>query len=240
MIDDGLVYDENFKDHCARVRAILLHAREHGVTLSAKKFIFATDEVEFCGFIVSADGYAVDPSKISAIQDFPIPSTDLRSFFGLVNQCGEVTPCIAEVVALLRPLLKTSTEFMWDSVHMQAFNATKTGLASPPLLSFYQPGGTLRLETDASVLNGLGFVLWQYQDNQWRILQCGSRFLSDAETRYAIIELELLAVAWAVHKCSLFLSGSRFEVCTDHRPLIPISYRILWTRLRILVFNVLS
>ena len=111
VVDDSLVHDENFKDHYARVRAILLRAREHGITLSAKKFIFATDEVEFCGFIVSADGYAVDPSKISAIQDFPIPSnrTDLRSFFGLVNQYGEFTPCIAEVAAPLRPLLKTST-----------------------------------------------------------------------------------------------------------------------------------
>ena len=168
VVDDGLVHDENFKDHYARVRAILHCAREHGTILSAKKLIFATDEVEFWGFVVSADGYAVDPSKITAIQDFPIPSnrTDFQSFFGLVNQCGEVTPCIAEVAAPLRSLLKTPIEFMWDSVHMQAFNATKTGLTSPPLMSCYQPGETLRLETDVSALNGLGFVLWQCQDNQ--------------------------------------------------------------------------
>ena len=53
-------------------------------------------------------------------------------------------------------------------------------------------------------------------------VHCGSRFLSDAETRYAIIELELLAVIWAVRKCKLFLSGMHFTVYTDHRPLIPI------------------
>ena len=32
--------------------------------------------------------------------------------------------------------------------------------------------------------------------------QAGSRFLSDAETRYAVIELEMLAVCWAIMKCT--------------------------------------
>ena len=48
-------------------------------------------------------------------------------------------------------------------------------------------------------------------------------FLSSAESRYAIIELELLAVAWAVSKCNIFLAGlEHFTVITDHNPLIPI------------------
>ena len=47
--------------------------------------------------------------------------------------------------------------------------------------------------------------------------------LSDAESRYAIIELELLAISWAILKCNLFLAGlPHFTVVTDHHPLIPI------------------
>ena len=54
-------------------------------------------------------------------------------------------------------------------------------------------------------------------------MQAGSRFLSDTESRYAIIELECLAVAWAIKKCHLFLAGlNHFTVVTDHNPLIPI------------------
>ncbi|XP_065182282.1 uncharacterized protein LOC135812991 [Sycon ciliatum] len=224
VVDDGLVHDESFSDHVAHVRAVLTRAREHGITLSQKKFVFAAPEVEFCGFHVSSNGYTVPADKTSALQHFNLPTnrTDLRSFLGLVNQCGEFTPRISELAAPLRPLLKTTNEFVWDDVHTAAFNATKSELISPPTLSYYRPGDDLRLETDASALNGLGFVLWQRQDNQWRMLQCGSRFLTDAETRYAVIELELLAVVWAVHKCSLFLSGSRFDLFTDHRSLVPI------------------
>ena len=52
-------------------------------------------------------------------------------------------------------------------------------------------------------------------------MQAGSRFLSDTESRYAIIELECLAVAWAIKKCHLFLAGlNHFTVVTDHNPLI--------------------
>ena len=216
--------DELFVDHLAHVRDVLQRAREHAITLSAKKFVFGVSQIEFCGFTVSASGYTVDPTKTSAIQDFAIPSnrTDLRSFLGLVNQCGEFSSRLAEHAAPLRPLLKTSNDFVWDSVHTEAFNATKAELVSPAVLSFYRHGDALRLETNASALNGIGYALWQLQDDKWCLLHCGSRFLSDAESRYAIIELGLLAAVWAVHKCSLFLSGSSFQLCADHHPLVPI------------------
>ena len=55
------------------------------------------------------------------------------------------------------------------------------------------------------------------------LVQAGSRFLSEAESRYAVIELEMLAVAWAANKCKTFLMGlQNFQVITDHNPLIPI------------------
>ena len=57
----------------------------------------------------------------------------------------------------------------------------------------------------------------------WSLIQAGSRFLSDAEIHYAIIELELLTVSWAMNKCNLFLAGlPHFTIVTDHHPLIPI------------------
>ena len=76
--------------------------------------------------------------------------------------------------------------------------------------------------TDAS-RQGLGFVLQQKHHEAWRLIQAGSQFLSDTESRYAVIELELLAVTWAISKCNIFLAGlQHFLVITDHHPLIPI------------------
>ena len=91
-----------------------------------------------------------------------------------------------------------------------------------PVLSYFDMSRPTRL-CDASC-QGLGFIL-QQQDSSgtWSLVRAGSRFLTDAESRYAIIELEMLAVAWATSKCHLFLVGlQHFQVITDHNPLVPI------------------
>ena len=55
------------------------------------------------------------------------------------------------------------------------------------------------------------------------MIQAESRFLSAAETRYAMIELECLGAAWAMGKCRQFLEGLPwFELMVDHKPLVPI------------------
>ena len=68
----------NWLDTCGR----------HGITLNPEKFRFAQDEVEFAGFKITND--TIQPCKryIRAIADFPTPwsLTDIRSWFGLVNQ----------------------------------------------------------------------------------------------------------------------------------------------------------
>ena len=224
VVHDCLIYGNDLPTHRSHVRDVLLCSRENGITLSANKFVFGMPAIEFCGYRISADGWTVVDAKVKAISQFPAPSnrTDLRSFTGLISQCGEFTPHLSEHAAPLCPLLKTSNEFVWDSVHTDTVNAAKAELLSPSTLSFFQRDQPLRLETDASALHGLGYVLWQLQDGKWRILQCGSRFLSDPESWYAVIELELLAVVWAVKKCSLYLPGTLFEVATDHRPLTSI------------------
>ncbi|XP_033127852.1 uncharacterized protein K02A2.6-like [Anneissia japonica] len=58
------------------------------------------------------------------------------------------------------------------------------------------------------ILLSIGYVLMQlHSDGTWKTVQAGSRHLSDTETRYAVIELELLGVEWAAQKCYNFLEG---------------------------------
>ena len=82
------------------------------------------------------------------------------------------------------------------------------------------------LLTDASQI-GLGYILIQTEDTNsskpvHKLITCGSRFLSEAESNYAVVELELLAIQWAVQNCQLYLAGADFEIITDHQPLIGI------------------
>ena len=51
----------------------------------------------------------------------------------------------------------------------------------------------------------------------------GSRFLSSAEQRYALVEGEALAVAWSLEQTKYFTQGcTKLIVVTDHKPLVKI------------------
>ena len=221
-----LAWDDDYATHVRHVWMLLKRCDDYNITLNPAKCQFAEEKVDFCGFTVSSDGYTVDDKKLRAVKDFLQPSniTDLRSFMGLVNQLGSFSTEIATAAEPLRQLLKPRNAWLWTLAHTAAFEKVKEALMSPPILDYYNPTRRTVLETDASRLGGLGFCLRQ-QDEQgrWRLIQCGSRFLSDTETRYAVIELELLALVWACKKADVYLKGMQsFEVLLDHRPLIPV------------------
>ena len=224
IVDDVVIYDREEAVHRNHVRQFLQRCVDRRVTLNRGKCRFSQPEIKFAGFILSGEGYRVDSSIVEALLKFPTPTnrTDLRAFIGLVNQLSSSTPYVASHLAPLRPLLSTKNDFVWSSDLQEKFDLAKGSLAEAPVLSYFDPTKPTRLCTDAS-RQGLGFVLQQQSGSAWTLIQAGSRFLSDVETRYAIIELEMLAVVWAVIKCKVFLAGlPRFTIVTDHHPLIPI------------------
>ena len=225
VMDDVIVFDDNFDQCVDRVRALLLRCKEHGITLNPDKFKFAEKEVKFVGFTINAQGVSTDPDKLKAIAEFPIPSclTDLRSFMGLINQLGDFRTEVSTTADPLRELLKTKNEFRWTETHTTAFQATKKALVTAPTLAHYDPSKPTALHTDASRRKGLGYALLQKHADKWRLIQCGSRFLTETESRYAMVELELLAATWAMKKCRIHLLGlDHFELVVDHKALVTI------------------
>ena len=225
IVDDILVHDNDYKSHIQKVWKILEACEENSITLNPDKVNFAQEEVSYCGYILNKDGFTVDRRKTDAIRNFPKPTciTDLRSFMGLVNQLTDFSSEIAKKAEPLRHLLKKNTVWMWTTVHDKAFEDMKETLVSPPVLAYFDPNLATMLLTDASKLNGIGFALLQQHDDGWKLVKCGSRFMSDTERRYAIIEQEMLAVVWATKKCQQFLRGAQhYDVIIDHRPLVPI------------------
>ena len=85
---------------------------------------------------------------------------------------------------------------------------------------FNQEADTFLL-TDASRLHGLGFALMQRKGGEHFLIQCGSCSLPPTQQWYATVELECMAIQWAIKKSEFYLRGlPNFEVLTDHRPLV--------------------
>ncbi len=226
IVDDVLLYDDTLPEHLDHVRKFLETCRSAGITLNPGKFQLAQHSVNFAGYIVGTSGIKADPEKIKAITHFPKPTniTDLRSFLGLVEQLAGFSSEVSATMQPLRPLLRPKNEFHWAPEHDRAFEATKKVLSSPPVLTAFDPARPTVLQTDASRTRGLGYALLQQDgEGHWRLIEAGSRFITETEARYAMVELELLAVRWAMKKAHIFLTGlPHFELLVDHQPLVSI------------------
>ena len=102
----------------------------------------------------------------------------------------------------------------WGHEHQEAFNQMKRGLHRAPILAYYNPRKETVLQTDTTT-KGLGACLLQEQ----RPIYFASKTLTEAERGYVAIEIEFLAVAWAMEKFHHFLYASHFILETDQKPL---------------------
>ena len=223
-MDDVLVVGKDQEQHDARLTKVFERIESAELTLNAAKCEFSKTSVKFLGHYISKEGVRADPDKTAAIcrMEPPRSVADLRRFMGMVNQMGKFSPNIAEIGKPLRELLSTKRAWLWGSEQEQAFNELKLELTRPTVLALYDPAARSKVSADASSF-GLGAVLLQENSqSEWRPVAYASRSLSETERRYAQIEKEVLAVTWSCEKFSDYILGSRFEIETDHKPLVPI------------------
>jgi hypothetical protein len=85
FFDDILIYNSSFDDHVHHLQQVLelLQADDWKIKLS--KCAFAQTEISYLGHIISSQGVATDPNKISIVASWHVPKSvkDLRSFFGI-------------------------------------------------------------------------------------------------------------------------------------------------------------
>ena len=232
-VDDTIHYDEDLETHWWRTIDFLSITGSAGAVLNPEKFQFAQRNVDFAGFQISETCIQPLAKYIDAIKTFPTPTStkDIKSWFGLVNQVSNYAQ-LRDFTCLFRPFLSPKYKFFWTEVLDKAFNESKEAI----IQSIYQGVEIFDmcrptcLRPDWSK-QGIGYFLLQQHcscstglpnccPNGWKITLAGSRFLSDAEQRYAAIEGEALAIAWGLEQTRYFTQGCQnLLVVTDHKPL---------------------
>ena len=158
--------------------------------------MFAEDAVEFAGFEITRDSVRPCNRYSQAILDFPTPKniTDMRSWFGLVNQVSYAFS-MTDKMHPFRQLLKPGTPFKWDASLECAFQESKSVIVSEieKGVRIFDKSRSTCLATDWSK-HGIGFWLFQKQcdcdktvpfccHDGWKITLVGSRFTSATESR---------------------------------------------------------
>jgi hypothetical protein len=73
FIDDILIYSKTKEEHEEHLRIVLQTLREHQLYAKFSKCEFYQDKVQYLGHVISGEGISVDPEKVKAILDWPVP-----------------------------------------------------------------------------------------------------------------------------------------------------------------------
>jgi hypothetical protein len=184
FLDDIIVGGQDLEEHLKLLREVLTRLKDNGLTVNAKKCTFFQKELKFLGFLISKEGIATDPAKISAITEVPVPQnkSELQAFLGMISHIIKFLPNATEKLYPLYELLKKEASFPMDGESKIAFENVKECLKSSNFLVHFNPKLVLKLRCDASPYGIGGVLLHEIEGHDYPIAYT-SRTLSAAEKK---------------------------------------------------------
>ena len=217
-LDDILIFAETKEHHDVLVRQVLEVLRRHKLYLKPEKCSFAQATVEYLGHVIGNGEVRMDPAKVEAVHDWPIPN-DKREVQQFIGFCNYYRRFILGFSAIARPLHRLTGNVPWEGTEecTQAFETLKQRICDQPVLAVPDDEGQFRIEADSSNFAN-GAILSQLTNGKWHPIAFRSRSLTPTERNYEIYDKEMLAIMDSIDEWRQYLLGARqpFEVWTDH------------------------
>ena len=216
-LDAVIIYSETLENHLRHLQLALKRFDKAGLKLKSFKCHFVCGTVQYLGHTITPQGIKPNSDHVIAVQEYPVPESvkTVRQFVGLVSYYRRFIRGFVKIAEPLHALTRKDAAFEWSTDCQQAFDTLKKSLTVSPVLAYPNFAESFRLETDACV-KGLGTVLSHTQSGQIQPVAYASRALSDLEKRYAVTDLETLAVVWALNHFHAYLYEHDVVVYTDH------------------------
>ena len=144
-IDDVLIASKNSEEHKQYLKEVFQRFTKYGILLNPSKCEFGASELTFLGHCLNSQGVRPLEDKVSAIREFPQPSSQrkLREFLGLVNFYHHFIPHCAHTLQPLNDLLNRTPgnkqTILWDNQATQAFTNIKQAIADASVLVHPHP-----------------------------------------------------------------------------------------------------
>ena len=113
-LDDVLCVSDSPAKHLEHLRTIFEMFRKANLKLNPEKCKFFRKQVQYLGFIFSADGVKSDSKKTNIVRNYPTPKKvkDLRAFLGLTNYFRKYILNYATFCYALHRLLQKNVPFI--------------------------------------------------------------------------------------------------------------------------------
>ena len=121
---DHLGYSPSLEQHLHDVREVLSIMRQEKLYVKASKCAFGRAELGFLGHRVSAAEVAVDPRKVAAVRNWPVPLSNvkLHRFVGLSNYYRRFVDGYADIAAQLTRLWGPHSHWHWGPAEQASFD----------------------------------------------------------------------------------------------------------------------
>ena len=222
-LDDLLLFSQTIEEHAELLRRLFKALRRANLRVHSEKCFFLKAEVKYLGHIFSSKGVTACPKKLSAMLEFPRPTTkrQVKGFLGMVNFYRAYQTNLAKKVAPLNELLKKDKRFQWTQECETAFQEIREGLRHIPVLAFpdeEEGAGRYVIQVDASNSAVAGTFSQVSRDGQEeRLIACYGRALKPNEARWSISEREGLALMVAILRYKHLLVGNPgLEIRSDN------------------------
>jgi hypothetical protein len=176
FFDDILIYSRSYEEHIHHIKLVLeLLNRDHW-KIKLSKCAFAQRQVSYLGYVISEKGVSTDPGKVSAISQWPTPTSEkeLRSFLGLAGYYRKFVKGFGIISKPLTDLLKKNTLFIWTPIHQASFQDLQTALCTAPVLALPNFSKPFCIETDACSTGWVQYyfkrgILWLISARPWAL-----------------------------------------------------------------------
>ena len=131
-----IIFSKKREKHAFHLKQIFERCRKYGISLNPRKCVFAVIEGKLLGQMVSKKGISIDPERIKAIEQIPLPHNKkgMQSFMGTINFMQRFVPDFAQIVKPLQQMVKQSVQFKSTDVEKNAFSKIKTSITHAPSL----------------------------------------------------------------------------------------------------------
>jgi hypothetical protein len=217
-LDDITIYSKKRSDHIHHLKHIFERCRRYGISLNPKKSFFALQEGKLLGFIVSKEGITIEPSRIKAISEIPLPHNkkSMQSFLGQINFVRRFVPDFAQIVLPLQNMIKNNYIFKWNTIEKQAFDSIKQSIIQAPTLLSPDYNKEFILYTFSSD-QSYAAMLTQKNDQDAEVpIAFNSSGLQGVELNYSDVEKKAYAVFKSIKHFRPFLIKSHIKVIVPH------------------------
>ncbi|KAA3486551.1 RNA-directed DNA polymerase (Reverse transcriptase), Ribonuclease H-like protein [Gossypium australe] len=196
-VDDIIAKSRIKKKHVQVLRKLFLRLRKFQLKLNPAKCTFGARLGKLLRFIGNEKRIEIDPDKVKAKQDLPLPCTqkEVRGFLGRLNYIARFISQLTKKCNLIFRLIKKHNPGVWDEECQKTFYKVKHYLSNAlvPMSPIFG--------------NSTGCVLGQHDESRKkeRVIYYLSKKITECETRYSPIEKLCCALIWTTQRLRQYM-----------------------------------